>query len=417
MEKANDNNYPLNGYRIIDLGTAWAGPMTTQLLADMGAEVIKVETKTRLDGLRIGRPVVGDDIAGGDEGKWPDMQPSFHGLNRNKLSVTVNLKQTKGLSLVLELVKKSHVVCDNFSPGVMARNGLDYEALRKVRPDIIAISLSGAGQYGPWKEATLYAGSILALSGVGGLLGYQGQPPLGMTALAFGDANASIHAAFAVLAALFHHSQTGEGLFIDLSESRAASSLLGEAFMDYFMNGRIARPEGNSHRYMVPHGNYPCRGNDKWVSIAVAGDQEWCSLVKAMGEPRWAADERFEDSLSRWKHRAELEKLIASWTVNFTPYEVMAKLQEAGVAAVPVMNVEDQYFDPHFRELRTHIEIEHPLVGLEVLYGIPWRIGGVPRRIRRPAPNLGEHNHYVFGELLGLSDEEIRTLMKEKVIY
>ena len=186
----------LEGYRIIDFGTAWAGPMTTQLLADMGAEVIKVETRVRLDGLRIGRPIVGDDIAGGDEGKWPDIQPSFHSLNRNKLGITVDIKQPRGLALIKDLVKISDVVSDNFSPGVMARNKLDYKSLIKINPDIITISLSGLGQYGPYSNATVYAGSIISLAGVSSLIGYYGEPPIGMTAITYGDSNASIHAAF-----------------------------------------------------------------------------------------------------------------------------------------------------------------------------------------------------------------------------
>ena len=167
----------LDGYRVIDFGTAWAGPMSTQLLADMGAKVIKVETQGRLDGLRMGRPIVGDDIAGGDEGKWPNLQPAFHALNRNKMSITVDIKKEEGLSLIRNLVKTSDVVSDNFSPGVMARAGLDYDSLTKIKPDIITISLSGVGQYGPLKEATLYANTIMALSGLSSLLGYYREAP------------------------------------------------------------------------------------------------------------------------------------------------------------------------------------------------------------------------------------------------
>jgi benzylsuccinate CoA-transferase BbsF subunit len=409
--------FPLQDYRILDFGTAWAAPMAAQLLADMGAEVIKIETKGRLDGLRIGRPIVGDDIAGGDEGKWPDMQPSFHGLNRNKLSVTINLKEPEGQALIRELVKKSHVVCDNFSPGVMARNGLAYDDLVKIKPDIICISLSGAGQNGPYRDATLYAGSIVALSGLGSLLGYPDEDVTGMTALAFGDANASIHAAFAVMAALFHHAQTGEGTFIDLSEAQAASSVLGEALMDYSLNQRKAVPQGNRHPFMAPHGNYRCQGEDKWISIAVATDAEWTALCEVMGDPAWAREERFADVLARWHHQAELNTFINAWTSQLTGYDLMDRLQKAGIAAVPVMNVEDQFLDPHFRDRNIHIEVDHPLVGYEVLYGIPWRISGVPREIRRPAPNLGEHNAYVLREILGHTDEEISDWVRRKIVF
>jgi benzylsuccinate CoA-transferase BbsF subunit len=391
--------------------------MATQLLGDMGAEVIKVESRHRLDGLRFGRPVIGDDVSGGDEGKWPDMQPAFHALNRNKLGITVNMKHSKGLSLIQKLVRVSDVVADNFSPGVMARNGLDYESLRKIKPDIIAISLSGLGQYGPMSNATVYAGSIISLAGISSMIGYYGEPPLGMTAMAYGNSNASVHAAFAILAALYYRERTGEGQYIDLSEVEASVSILGEAIMEYSMNGRVLGPQGNRHSIMAPHNNYRCKGEDRWVSIAIKSDEEWQHFCQAIGNPEWTKEARFDDGLSRWKNQGDLDKLVTNWTSCYTPYEVMDMLQEVGVAAVPVMNVEDQYFDPHFKERQTYIEIEHPLVGLEVLYGIPWRLSETPGQIRRVAPSLGEHNGYVFGELLGLSTKEIAQLVEEKIIY
>ena len=406
----------LEGYRIIDFGTAWAGPMTTQLLADMGAEVIKVETRSRLDGLRMGSPIIGDDIAGGDEGKWPNIQPSFHALNRNKLGITMDIKQPKAMDILKKLVKISDVVCDNFSPGVMARNELDYKSLIKIKPDIITLSLSGLGQHGPYSDATVYAGSIISLAGVSSLIGYYGEPPIGMTAMAYGDSNASIHAAFGILAAIYHRELTGKGQEIDLSEVEAAASLLGTAILDYQMNQRIRTSQGNRDPFMAPHNNYRCEGTDKWVSIAVKTDEEWKNLCQAMGNPEWCENEKFADGLSRWENQEELDKLITTWTRSRTPYEVMEILQKVGVAAVPVMNVEDQYFDPHFKEAQYYTEVEHPLVGLEPLYGIPWHLNKTPGEIYRVAPALGEHNDYVFGELLGLSKEEIEKLVEEKVV-
>jgi len=391
--------------------------MTTQLLADMGAEVIKVETRVRLDGLRMGRPILGDDIAGGDEGKWPDIQPSFHSLNRNKLGITVDIKQPRGLALIKDLVKISDVVSDNFSPGVMARNELDYKSLIKINPDIITISLSGLGQYGPYSNAVVYAGSIISLAGVSSLIGYYGEPPIGMTAMAYGDSNASIHAAFAIIAAIYHREMTGEGQEIDLSEAEAAASLLGAAVLDYGMNRRVPTPQGNRYPFMAPHNNYRCQGKDKWVSIAVKTDDEWQSLCRAIGNPQWSEDEKFADGLSRWENQEEMDKLITAWTSSHTSYEVMEILQKVGVAAVPVMNVEDQYFDPHFKETQSYIEVEYPLVGVEALYGIPWHLSETPGEIYRVAPALGQHNDYVFGELLRLPKKEIAQLVEEKVIY
>ncbi|MBN1664504.1 MAG: CoA transferase [Deltaproteobacteria bacterium] len=409
--------YGLEGYRIIDFGTAWAGPMSTQLLADMGAEVIKVETQGRLDGLRMGRPIVGDDIAGGDEGKWPNLQPAFHALNRNKLSITVDIKTEEGLALIRDLIKISDVVSDNFSPGVMDRAGLGYDDLVKIKPDIICVSLSGVGQYGPLRDATLYANTIMALSGLSSLIGYKDEPLLGMSAVAYGDANASIHAAFIIQAALYHRKMTGEGQRIDLAEAQMGSSLMGEALMDYFMNGRVAKPQGNRHPYMAPHNNYPCEGEDKWVSIAVKTDEEWQGFCEAIGNPAWCRDRKFADAKSRWENQEELDRRISEWTIGQENNDVMELLQAAGVAAVSCLNTEDQYFDPHFNERQSHIEIEHPLVGVESLYGIPWRLSETPGDIHRPAPSIGEHNDYVFGELLGKAKTEIERLVKAKVIY
>ena len=406
----------LQGIRVLDFGTAWAGPMAAHILADMGAEVIKVESRTRIDGARLGRPIVGDDVAGGDKGKWVDMQPQFHGLNRNKYSIAVNLKRVEGMALIKELVKKSDVVLDNSSPGVMKRLGLDYESLEKIKPDIISISLSGLGAYGPFSDAMVYAPIITALSGLVSQLGYYGEPLLGAQTSSFGDCNASIHGVFAVLAALVYRKKTGKGQWIDLSEVEAGTSLLGQAILDYSMNGRTMQPRGNRDPSMSPHNNYRCQGDDKWVSIAIKTEEEWQSFCRAIGSPDWTNDQRFGDAVSRINNRDELDQHITEWTTNHDPAEVMEALQRVGVAAVSVMNVEDQFFDRHFKERQTFLEVNHPLVGIEALYGFPFKLSKTPPAIYRVCPSLGEHNSYVLKELLGLSADEIQRLTDEGVI-
>ena len=408
--------YPLEDYRVVCFGTAWAAPMLSQLLADMGAEVIKIESRKKMDGIRLGRPIIGDDIAGGDEGRWPDMQPAFHGLNRNKMSFTVDLKNAKGIKIVKRLIKIADVVVDNFSPAVPKKLGLDHESLELIKPDIITVSLTGAGEYGPLRDTITYAHSITALGGLNSLIGYRNEPILGTMAVAYGDANASIHGLLAVMAALIYRDQTAEGQHIEISESEAVTYVIGEAIMEYCMNGRVLGPQGNHHHVMSPHNNYRCKGEDQWVSIAIYSDKEWeafCRVVKLS----WTNDKRWSDKYYRLENREELDKHLTEWTVNYTPYEAMDLLQKEGVAAVPVMNVADQFSDPHFRERQTFCEIEHPLIGYEFLYGIPLRLSRTVCAIRRPAPSLGEHNDYVLGELLGFSSEEILSLEKEKVIY
>jgi benzylsuccinate CoA-transferase BbsF subunit len=409
----------LVGYRILDFGTAFASPMAAHLLADMGAEVIKIESQTRLDGLRLGRPIVGEDIAGGDRGEWPEYQPVFHGLNRSKLGVTVNIKHPEGVALLKRLVRVSDVVVNNFSPGVMDRAGLGYDALRAEKPDLIYVSLPAAGESGPLRDIVTYAPVIAALAGISGLVGYSSRREdfVGTLQVAFCDAVGALHAAVAILAALRHRKATGEGQKIEIAQWEAAVSMLGEGLLDYVMNGRVLSPVGNSHPTMVPHDNYRCAGEDAWVAIAVRSEDEWRAFCRATGHPEWADDARFADAYRRRQHRSELDSLITTWTSQRTPYEAMETLQAAGVAAMPVMNLEDQFRDPHLREREIHLESEHPKVGLEFLHGIPWRLSDTPGRIRRPAPLLGEHNQYVFGELLGLPEVEIQRLVEAGAIY
>jgi benzylsuccinate CoA-transferase BbsF subunit len=409
----------LAGYRVLDFGTAFASPMAAQLLADMGAEVIKVESRTRLDGLRLGRPIVGEDIAGGDRGDWPEYQPVFHGLNRSKLGVTINIKHPEGITLVKHLVRLSDIVTNNFSPGVMERAGLGYEALCIEKPDLIYVSLPAAGESGPLRDIVTYAPVIAALSGLSALVGYSaaGEDFVGTLQVAFCDAVGALHAAVGILAALRHRQTTGEGQAIEISQWEASLSMLGEGVLDYGMNGRVRGPVGNAHPTMAPHNTYRCAGDDAWIAIAVGSEAEWRAFCHTAGHQEWTDDPRFADAYLRLQHRTALDALITAWTSQREPYEVMATLQGAGVAAMPVMNLEDQFRDPHLRAREIHLESEHPKVGLEFLYGIPWRLSATPGRIHRPAPLLGEHNHYVFGDLLGLPETEIQRLMDTGAIY
>jgi len=409
--------YPLEGYRMLDFGTAWAGPQVGQVLADMGMEVIKVETRTRLDGSRMGRPLLMQDATGGDEGKWPDMQPIFHGINRNKLGFTIDLKQPMARNIIERLVSITDVVLDNSAPGAMARLGMDHKNLQAIKPDIISISLTGCGESGPLKDALVYAPLIIAHGGLQSIIGYPGEQTPMQVMSALGDCNASIHGVFAVLAALWHRENTGEGQHIELPESYAITSLLGEAIMDYTMNGRVMKPQGNYSPTMCPHNAYRCKGNDRWATIAVKTEEEWRNFCMAIGKPEWIEEDKFADMYHRLRNQEELDKRITEWTINHTPYEVMHILQEAKVAATPVMNIQDQYADPHYQERQAYVEFEHPLVGIEILYTTPLRLNKTPGDIRRHAPSLGEDNDYVLGELLGMTKEEIVRLEREKVIY
>ena len=444
----------LDRYRVVDMGSVLAGPMVSQLMADMGAEVIKVETRTRLDGTRRGRPIIGEDLAGGDRGQWPEMQPLFHCLNRNKMGITVNLREPQGLALVKELVGVSDVFISNNSPGVIDRLGLGYPVLKAIKPDIIMVSMPGAGESGPLREVLAYASITSALSGLMGLIGYPPPGPESDTAVprsAGGDQRkgeltpiptfphqegrshddgglagqtqgpwcdvvASLTTLIALLAALRHRNVTGEGQYIEVAQLEASVALLGEAIMEYGMLGSGGGLQGTEHPLMAPHSNYPCLGDDRWVSIAIKSDEEWSAFCQAIGNPEWTSDLRFEDAYSRSRHRRELDHRVGLWTAEHTPEEVTDILQAAGVAAMLVMNIEDQFTNEHYQDRGVFVESEHPKVGIEWIPGIPWRLSETRGEVRRHAPLLGEHNQYVIQELLGYDNDRYEAVEEAEVI-
>jgi benzylsuccinate CoA-transferase BbsF subunit len=399
---------PLQGYRVVDFGWVWAGTVLGHILADYGAEVIKVESKRRLDGLRLGRVF--------ELGTALEINPTFHNLNRNKLSITVDIQQPKGVELLKKLIAKSDIVVENYSPGVMKKRGLDYNSLIKVNPNVIMISMSAAGSYGPLSHVVTYAPVISALSGIDSMVGYENDRPLGLKH-AYADPTASLFGTFAVLGALRYREKTGRGQYIDLSQWEATTYLIGEAIMDYIMNNRVSGTQGNRHSAMAPHGIYPCKGNDQWVSIAVKTEKEWAGFCTAMGNQPWTKDPKFAQKYNRLCNVAELDKRVANWTSKHTDYEATSILQKNGVAAAPALTIDGIFVDPHFNKRRCFVDLEHPVVGGEVIYGLPWKISGTPHKKFRHAPLLGEHNNYVFGKILGLSDKKIMTLTEKKVIY
>jgi benzylsuccinate CoA-transferase BbsF subunit len=394
------------------------------MVADMGAEVIKVESRNRIDYGRIGGAASSKElllktpealVAAAPERL--ELNPVFHLLNRGKLGITVDFTKPKGAELLRELIKRSDVVTDNFTPGVLDKYGLGYESLAKIKQDIIVVSLCFAGHTGPLKGTRGYAPIITALSGLDSVVGYTDESvPCGPN-FAYGDHVAAMHGALAILVALIHRNSTGEGQYIDISEWEATTSLLGEPLMEYVMNGRIPGPTGNRDSIMAPHGYYPCKGEGQWVSIAVKTDEEWRNLCQALGNPPWTEDDRFSDRYSRLLNQDALDKLVGQWTANYSPGEVTEILQRAGVAAAPFLISKEQYHDPHFKERGIFVEVNHPKSGREVFYGIPCKLSDTPGEVRASGPLLGQHNEYVFKELLGLSQGDFEHLVEEKIIF
>jgi benzylsuccinate CoA-transferase BbsF subunit len=336
-------------------------------------------------------------------------------VNLNKIGVTLDLSRPKGVELAKRIVRISDIAAENMRPGAMARLGLSYEDLVKIKPDIIMLSSSAFGATGPYREYVGYAPHFSAFSGLAYATGYPDGEPNILTGST--DIRSATTSAFAILAALNFRQRTGKGQHIDLSSSETLSVLIGDILMDYTMNRRQPSRSGNRDSIMAPHNCYRCKGEDKWVSIAVATDQEWQALCQAMGNPEWARDERFSDSYSRWKNQEHLDRLIGQWTINYSHYEVMELLQASGVAAMPSFSAEELFTNTHLREREVATEVEHPVMGKQVVLNPPWKLSATPAKIERASPLLGEHNEYVFGKLLGMPKQEITQLIEEKVIY
>jgi benzylsuccinate CoA-transferase BbsF subunit len=411
----------LSGVKIVEFGMAVAGPHACKLLALMGAEVIKVESIIHLDMLR--RAGVTSEIGA----RIREMRPGeplppdvildtfvSNITSLNKLGVTLDLTKPEAVELAKRLVARSDVVLENFRAKVMEGYGLDYPVLRKVNPNLIMLSTSLAGQTGPERNYLGYMEIFGALSGLGHLTGYPDGPP---TWIRFStDTMSAATAACAIIAALIYRQRTGEGQYIDLSSYEAAACLIGDSLLDYAMNHRNQSRQANLDDFMAPHNCYRCQGDEKWVSIVIATDEEWKSFCNAIGNPAWTKDERFCDACSRWQNQAEMDVFIQEWTMNYTHYEVMDILQKANVAAVPSFNSPEIWGEPHLDRRGLTIIVDHPVLGAQPVLAPPWKLSRTPAEIVTAGPSLGQHNEYVYCELLGLSTQEFSRLVNSGVI-
>ncbi len=406
-----EGSLPLQGIRVLDFTWVWAGPYATMLLAMLGAEVIKVEGPEWLD---LGRRSI----------VWPPAEPeplevpinqgaSFHAINMSKLGVTIDLRKPEGIDLVKALVGISDVVVDNMRAGSMERLGLGYEALREIKPGIIVLSSTGRGSQGPERHYAGYATIHCAIGGSAHITGYPDKPPSTTT----GDVDLmnATAAAYAVVAALYHRAQTGEGQFIDFSQCEGVTSLIGEVLLDYEMNGRSPGRDGNRDEFMAPHNLYRCWGVDRWVALAVETDEEFAALAGVLGRPELAHDPRFADAASRKRNEAELDAIIAEWTRPRDRDRVVEEFAAAGLAAAPSRDPEELIRDPHLRERGAFVEVDHPEVGRREFVGVPWHMSEYEPPVRH-APLLGEHNDHVFRDLLGMSEPDIAELRRQGVI-
>jgi len=402
---------PLSGIRVVDSTNSWAGPFSAQILASFGAQVIKVEAIQYLDTWRTSATAYGpqDTI-------W-ERSPTWNSVNSGKLGITLNLQNPKGVDLFKRLVKISDVVAENFSPRVMRNFGLNYEVLKEVNPEIIMISLPAYGNSGPWSSFVGFAASIEQMAGFPSLTGYPDGPPK-MSGAGFTDAISGVTASVALMTALIHRQMTGKGQYIELAQMEANTSLIGDAIVEYAMNGKNPPRRGNRHPWAAPHGCYRSLGEDQWVNLAVYTDEQWQKFCHITGHPEWAEDARFAGGIARWKHQDELDKMIEEWTMRHDHYEIMHLLQQEGIAAGAVLSGAELLSDPHLKERHAFEVLERDIVGAHPypVAAAAMRLSGSEPRLERPAPTLGQHNDYVLGELLGLTKDEIKTLEEENII-
>jgi crotonobetainyl-CoA:carnitine CoA-transferase CaiB-like acyl-CoA transferase len=400
---------PLEGIRVADFCWAWAGPYGALQLAHLGAEVIRIESTTRMCPSRL-IPPWADNIQ-----KGHNRSGYFNQYNQGKRSVTLNLKKPEGLELAKKLVAKSDIVIENFAAGVMDKMGLGYEALRAVKPDIIMASLSGYGATGPESSYVSYGPPQVALSGMSSLTGYRGGPPL-QAGFSYGDPNGGVHGTFAIMCALIHRQKTGEGQYIDLSQREACAMLLPEGLMDFAMNQTQPPRNGNRDPYMAPHGVFRCKGDDRWVSIAVRDDEDWRAMCVVMDKPQLINDVRFATLAARKEHEDALEEIITAWTQERSAEEATEQLQQAGVPSYPSLNGRDMLANPQATARGFFVELPHPEVGVRRHLGIPWKMSRTPCEVRRPAPLLGQDTDYVLEHIIGLSREQVAALREKEVL-
>jgi len=391
---------PLAGIRVVDFTWVVAGPLATRILADQGAEVIKIERQSAV----------------------PRRLGLYAELNRNKRSIAINMNQPAGVALAKRLVALSDMVIDNFSARVMRHWGMDYASLRQLKPDIISLSMSGMGHTGPLSSWVTYGPTLHARTGLTMKMSYD-ERPTGF-GYSFSDMLAGQTAAAAAMIALWHRARTGEGQFIDLSQFEALIQTLGMSVLNLTVNGAAQPPSGwhPQEAPAAPHGVYRCRAedgdNDRWIAISVRSHGEWRRLVTAMGSPQWASDPHFRTMFSRMNNRELLDRRLGEWTAQQSAYDAMERLQQAGVPAGVVANGRDLCErDPQLKARQFWATVKFPEGGQTRTITLPFRFSATPPAPLHHSPQVGEHKDYVLGTVLGLSQSEREQLVRNQTVW
>jgi crotonobetainyl-CoA:carnitine CoA-transferase CaiB-like acyl-CoA transferase len=399
---------PLEGIRVADFTWVWAGPFCTLQLAHLGAEVIRVESATRLCVTRLLPP-----FAEFEPGR--DRSGYFNQYNQGKKSITLDLKRPEAITVAKRLCAASDIVVENFAAGVMERMGLGYETLRALRPDVVMIALSGYGATGPDRDKVSYGPAQVPLSGFSSVTGYPGHPPMHV-GVSYGDPTGGLHGAVAVLAALLHRARTGRGQYIDLSQWETTMAVLPEAIVEQTMNGAPPARDGNRDPVMAPHGVFRAAGDDRWLAIAIEDDRAWRRFCEVIDRPELADDVRFASLIARKRNEDALEELVTGWTAEREAHAAAAMLQAAGIPAFVAATNRDLAEDPHLAARGFPVHLPHPEVGALMHLGVPWRMSASDSRVRRPAPCLGQDTDQVLRDVCGYSPDEIARLRTAAVL-
>ncbi len=396
---------PLEGIRIIDLSMGWAGPLATRNLADMGAQVIKVESCERFDWWRSWEATQAWIADNGAE-----KSPQYLYVNRNKQDITLDLENPRGRELLLQLVATADVLVENYSGGVLPKLKLDYSNLIEANPGLVMVSMPAFGSTGPWSQFRAYGSTVEHSSGLPHLVGDPEQAPT-MQHVAFGDAVGGLNGTAAILTALWHKQRSGEGQFVDLSQVECLFPLAAPGILHQSVYGQSPRRSGNKHPDHAPHGVYPCEGDDAWVVIQVTDEIQWQRLQDLI--PALAP---FGDVDERLDKREALDECVRAWTQQRPAAAVMQLLQGVGVTAAKLNNAQAILDEPHLQD-RGYLQwLEREYVGVQPHPSPPFRVTADPIPITSPAPTLGQHNHDILGELLGLGAAELEELEQQGVI-
>ncbi|ETX02456.1 MAG: hypothetical protein ETSY2_35535 [Candidatus Entotheonella gemina] len=397
----------LHNIRVLDFAWWLAGPMVSKCLAQHGAEVIRVETEDYPDLLR--------QLLFKDNEPGLNRAVGFANYNDGKLGITLNINHPKGVELAKRLVEISDVVMESFTPRAMRKWGLDYESLRRVKPDIIMLSSCMQGQTGPYAISPGNGAILPALAGISEVTGWPDRAPTGVGG-PYTDFTSGPMGAAAILSALIHRQKTGEGQYIDLSQNEAGMHFVGTTYLEYTANDRVPTRQGNRRDGFAPHGVFLCQGDDAWCTISVQTEDEWQALCQAMGQPAWAQAPEYATRAAREQNADALETHVSAWTAAQTPQAVLERLQAVGVPCGMVLNAEALASDPQLKHRQHYVTLQHPDIGDNVVDQFGFRLSKTPGGPKRPAPQVGQHNAYVFGELLGMSADEMAKLQEEGVI-